>query len=71
MQVNHMGRRSVRSALAVGGALIAAAALAGAARAAGPFDGTYTGPAVLLSGNNGTVCKTFSTSMTVTDGHLT
>jgi hypothetical protein len=71
MKMDHCGRRSVRSALFGSGALIAAATLAYAAQAAGPFDGTYTGQAALVSGNNGSICKTFATSITVTDGHLT
>jgi hypothetical protein len=71
MQMDQSGWQTVRSALVVGGALIAAAALTCAAQAAGPFDGTYIGTAVLLSGNNGAICKTFSTSIAVTDGHLT
>ena len=45
---------------AIGGAL-AAAVLSCAAQAAGPFDGTYSGPAVLVFGNNGSICKTFHT----------
>jgi len=53
------------------GALTAAGALALAAEAAGPFDGTYTGQADLIRGNNGSMCKTFATSISVTDGHLT
>jgi len=62
------GWRSVWLAVAGGGALMA---LAGAAWAAGPFDGTYTGEAALVRGNNGSICRTFHASITVTDGHLT
>jgi hypothetical protein len=53
------------------GVMIGAVALTCAAYAAGAFDGTYAGMARMTSGNNGTVCKTFSVSMTVTDSHLT
>jgi hypothetical protein len=70
MTIDHCNWRSVRLALVGGGALIAAAALVCAAQAAGPFDGTYTGQAALVSGNNGAICKTFATSITVTDGRL-
>jgi hypothetical protein len=61
---------SIRSVLVGGGALIAAAGLACGACAAGPFDGTYAGRAALVSGNNGTVCKSFPASMTIADSHL-
>ena len=71
MMQGHFGCRTVWSALVGAGALIAVAGLAIAAQAAGPFDGTYTGPATLTSGNNSAVCKTFRASITVTDGHLT
>jgi hypothetical protein len=71
MMQGHFGCRTVWSALVGAGALIAVAGLAIAAQAAGPFDGTYTGQAALVSGNGGAVCKTFATSITVTDGHLT
>jgi len=53
------------------GALIAAGALALGAQAAGPFDGTYTGEAAMTRGNNGSICKTYAASISVTDGHLT
>lgn len=65
------GRWSVRWGMVGAGALIAVAVLAFAAQAAGPFDGTYSGPATMVSGNNSAVCKTFRASITVTDGHLT
>ena len=71
MMQGHFGCRTVWSALVGAGALIAVAGLAIAAQAAGPFDGTYTGPATLTSGNNSAVCKTFRASIAVTDGHLT
>lgn len=71
MMLGHFGRRTVWSGVVGAGALIAVAGLAFAAQAAGPFDGTYTGQAALVSGNNGGVCKTFNTSISVTDGHLT
>jgi hypothetical protein len=71
MMLDHFGHRTVWSAVVGAGALIALAGLAFAAQAAGPFDGTYTGPATLASGNNSAVCKTFRASITVTDGHLT
>jgi|HubBroStandDraft_1064217.scaffolds.fasta_scaffold493530_2 hypothetical protein len=71
MMLGHFGLRTVWSAVVGAGALIAVAGLDYAAQAAGPFDGTYTGPATLVSGNNSAVCKTFRASITVTDGHLT
>jgi hypothetical protein len=71
MMQGHFGCRTVWSAVVGAGALIAVAGLAVAAQAAGPFDGTYSGPAALVSGNNSAVCKTFRASITVTDGHLT
>jgi hypothetical protein len=48
-----------------------AAALAFAVHAAGAIDGTYVGQAALMSGNNGSICKSFSASMTVATDHLT
>jgi hypothetical protein len=71
MMRGQFGRGTVWSALAGASALIAVAGLAFAAQAAGPFDGTYTGQAALVSGNNSGVCQTFNTSISVTDGHLT
>jgi hypothetical protein len=71
MTLGYFGHRTVWSAVVGAGALIAVAGLNYAAQAAGPFDGTYRGPATLVSGNNSAVCKTFATSITVTDSHLT
>ncbi len=53
------------------GVVIGAVALSFAAFAAGTFDGTYAGIARLGAGNNGSVCKSFSASISVADGHLT
>jgi len=44
---------------------------ASAGSAAEPFDGTYTGPAVLTKGNSAGVSRTFNAPIVVTDGHLT
>ena len=71
MMLGRFGHGTVWSAVAGASVLVAVAGLAFAARAAGPFDGTYAGQAALVSGNNGGVCKTFNTSISVTDGHLT
>ena len=71
MMLDRFERRTVWSAVVGAGALIVVAGLAIAAQAAGPFDGTYTGPATMTSGNNSAVCKTFRASITVTDSHLT
>jgi hypothetical protein len=51
--------------------LVSATALTCTAHAAGAFDGTYTGQAALMSGDNRSTCKTFATSITVTNDHLT
>jgi hypothetical protein len=71
MAMDGCGRRIIGSAILGAGGLIVAAALAFAAHAAGAFDGTYTGQAALVSGNNSSTCHTFSTSATVTNDHLT
>jgi hypothetical protein len=74
MAMDDCGRRAVRAGRLCAGGLIVAGALGfaalAAALAAGAFDGTYVGQAALMSGNNGSICKTFSASMTVTNDHL-
>jgi hypothetical protein len=57
-------------AILFGGVLLGAAAIACEVSAAGAFDGTYVGQAALMSGNNGSICKTFNASMTVANDRL-
>jgi hypothetical protein len=71
MAMDDCGRRGVRGVMFGAGGLIVAAALAFAVHAAGAFDGTYVGQAALMSGNNSSICKRFSASMTVLTDHLT
>jgi hypothetical protein len=70
MAMDDCARCAVRAGRLGAGGLIVAGALGFAALAAGAFDGTYVGQAALMSGNNGSICKTFSASMTVTNDHL-
>jgi hypothetical protein len=65
---NAVGRRVLRAVLLGGGGLIM---VAGLARAAGAYDGTYAGKAVLVSGASDPACGAFSTSITVVGGHFT
>jgi hypothetical protein len=71
MAANDCGWSVVRPVPLGCGILIVAAALACAGYAAGAFDGTYTGQAAMVSGNNGATCRSFATSITVTENHLT
>ncbi len=71
MAMDDCGRRAVRGVILGAAGLIVAAALAFAVHAAGAIDGTYVGQAALMSGNNGSICKSFSASMSVANDHLT
>ncbi len=63
-----MASATLRSVLVVGALVLLGAQPAGAA---GRFDGTYTGTATLQPGNNVGNCRTFTTSITVTNDRLT
>ncbi len=71
MALHRSDKRVSDRALIRCGVVFGALALSCAAYAAGAFDGTYAGMARLGAGNNGSVCKTFSASITVANNELT
>jgi hypothetical protein len=71
MALHRSNKRASYGTLIRCGVVFGALALSGAAYAAGAFDGTYAGMARLGSGNNGSICKTFSASITVANNELT